>query len=85
MLRLPMMLAILVAALLAGCGTNAPSAAEDTRRAETSKTEKDPVCGMKVDPKTAPSSTYQGKTYYFCSPEEKTEFDKDPARYVKKG
>jgi len=37
---------------------------------------------MKVDPKTAPSSTYKGKKYYFCSPEEKVDFDKDPAKYV---
>jgi len=37
---------------------------------------------MKVDPKTAPSSTYKGKKYYFCSPEEKVDLDKDPAKYV---
>ncbi|MEW6046825.1 MAG: YHS domain-containing protein [Bacillota bacterium] len=24
-----------------------------------------PVCGQEVDPSTAPSLTYQGKTYYF--------------------
>jgi Cu+-exporting ATPase len=30
--------------------------------------QKDPVCGMQVDPaKTAGSSEYNGKTYYFCS------------------
>ncbi len=30
---------------------------------------KDPVCGMEVDPKTAPAkSEYMGKAYYFCSP-----------------
>lgn len=46
----------------------------------------DPVCGMKIDPKTAAGkSTYDGKTYYFCSADEKAKFDKDPEKYVKKG
>jgi YHS domain-containing protein len=45
----------------------------------------DPVCGMEVDPKTATwKSTYQGKTYYFCSSGCKEDFDKDPQRYVNK-
>ena len=48
--------------------------------------EKDPVCGMDVDPKTADfESTYQGKTYYFCSPGCKRDFDKEPQRYIKTG
>jgi len=43
--------------------------------------EKDPICGMMVDPKRAAgSSVYQGKTYYFCSPGCKTTFDKNPAK-----
>ncbi len=46
--------------------------------------EKDPVCGMEVDPKTATAkSNYQGKTYYFCSDEDKKAFDKEPQRYAK--
>jgi YHS domain-containing protein len=44
----------------------------------------DPVCGMEVDPKTAPSASYNGKTYYFCSPEDKAKFEKDPEQYSKK-
>src|SRR5262245_55451718 len=29
----------------------------------------DPVCGMTVDPGTAPASvTHEGRTYYFCNP-----------------
>ncbi|HBL30657.1 MAG TPA: YHS domain-containing protein [Acidobacteria bacterium] len=44
----------------------------------------DPVCGMKIDPKTAAGkSTYAGKTYYFCSKDEKEKFDKDPEKYLK--
>ena len=46
--------------------------------------EKDPVCGMTVDPKRAAgSSSYQGKTYYFCSPGCKSNFDKNPAKFAK--
>ena len=46
----------------------------------------DPVCGMKIDPKTAAaSSTHEGKTYWFCSKDEKVKFDTNPAAYVKKG
>lgn len=46
----------------------------------------DPVCGMKVeDTKTAPRSVYAGKTYFFCSKEDKAKFDKNPAAYLKKG
>ncbi len=46
--------------------------------------EKDLVCGMDVDPKTAQDkSVYQGKTYYFCSPGCKKDFDKEPEKYIK--
>lgn len=46
--------------------------------------ERDVVCGMDVDPKTAPAkSEYHGKTYYFCAPGCKKDFDADPAKYVK--
>jgi YHS domain-containing protein len=46
--------------------------------------EKDPVCGMDVDPKTATwKSEYQGKMYYFCAPGCKADFDKNPQKYVK--
>ena len=51
--------------------------------AEAAGTVEDPVCGMMIDPKTALSSTYQGKRYYFCAPDEKASFDAHPERYVK--
>jgi YHS domain-containing protein len=45
---------------------------------------KDPVCGMNVDEKKAAgSSTYTGKIYYFCSASCKTDFDKNPSKYVR--
>ena len=43
---------------------------------------KDPVCGMKVDEKTAKlKSEHEGKTFYFCSSACKSAFDKDPHKY----
>ncbi len=45
---------------------------------------KDPICGMEVDPnRAAGSSTYGGKTYYFCALSCKNTFDKNPAKYAK--
>ena len=44
----------------------------------------DPVCGMEIDPMAATDkSFYMGKTYYFCSTEDKMAFDKEPDCYVK--
>jgi Cu+-exporting ATPase len=45
--------------------------------------EKDPVCGMLVDPKQAVAQReYQGKQYYFCSPGCVAKLDQSPQRYV---
>jgi YHS domain-containing protein len=43
----------------------------------------DPVCGMEVSETSAPAETlYKGKTYYFCSPDCKDEFEEDPEEYM---
>jgi YHS domain-containing protein len=43
----------------------------------------DPVCKMEVDEKTAKFKTeYKGKTYYFCAPGCKKQFEKDPGKYL---
>jgi YHS domain-containing protein/putative intracellular protease/amidase len=42
-----------------------------------------PVCGMEVNPATAPKSVYRGKTYYFCSSDHKATFDAAPQKWVK--
>jgi YHS domain-containing protein len=47
------------------------------------KEAQDPVCGMTVTTAGAPKSDYKGKTYYFCSLDDKKEFDKAPASYIK--
>lgn len=48
------------------------------------KKEKDPVCGMSVDPKKAAAThQYEGKTYYFCAMGCQQGFVQDPKRYLK--
>lgn len=41
-----------------------------------------PVCGMDVDPKSSPKSVFNGKTYYFCSDDDKKAFDAAPDKFV---
>lgn len=44
----------------------------------------DIVCGMEIDEKTAKwKSEYKGKTYFFCGPTFKQEFDEKPVKYIK--
>jgi YHS domain-containing protein len=45
----------------------------------------DPICKMEVDEKTSKfKSEYKEKTYYFCAPGCKKEFDNNPEKYTKK-
>ena len=41
-----------------------------------------PVCGMDVDPASAPKSVFKGKTYYFCSDDDKKTFEAAPDKFV---
>ncbi len=53
---------------------------------------KDPVCVYFADmscidvavTENTPQSTYEGKTYYFCTQKCKTDFDKKPSKYLTK-
>ena len=46
-------------------------------------THTDPICGMKVDDqKGKPQSTYQEKTYHFCSEGCKAKFDANPQQHA---
>ncbi len=48
-----------------------------------SRREKDPVCGMMVDPqKPAGKQEYKGKAYYFCSTRCAERFQKEPERFL---
>ncbi|MET0868362.1 MAG: heavy metal translocating P-type ATPase, partial [Pseudorhodoplanes sp.] len=51
--------------------------------ASAGATATDPVCGMKVDPHTAPHrAEHQGHPYYFCSAGCRTKFIADPGKYL---
>jgi YHS domain-containing protein len=44
---------------------------------------KDPVCGMMVDPETAPAhTTYESQEVYFCSHECRRKFEAEPATFA---
>jgi Cu+-exporting ATPase len=50
---------------------------------QASKTERDPVCSMMVDPARTPHKcTYQGKTVYFCAAKCREKFEADPLKYL---
>lgn len=52
-------------------------------RSTPEKSYKDPVCGMKVSHTSAiATSTYEGKTYYFCADACKHAFNAMPQKYV---
>jgi len=76
--KLPIFALALVLSVFAG--------AQDSKKTTDQKPVKeaqDPVCGMMVETATAPKSEFKGKTYYFCSIDEKKEFDKAPSTYIK--
>ena len=51
---------------------------------ENEAMEKDPVCGMSVDPKKAAAKVWHGgKTYYFCSHDCHAKFMANPQAYAK--
>jgi Cu+-exporting ATPase len=55
----------------------------DTQNKFAMAMEKDPVCGMKVDPSRAKAThEHAGKTYYFCCAGCKEKFSADPAKYL---
>lgn len=62
-----------------------PSSGSPAKSAQpsTSTEAVDPICHMKVDPRTAKHvSSFGGQTYYFCCAGCKERFDKDPAQYA---
>ncbi len=52
------------------------------RRVSTEQQPLCPVCDMDVERKTAASSVYRKRTYYFCMAEHKRMFDADPAKFT---
>jgi P-type Cu+ transporter len=65
--------------------TTAYSLSEDHRRAKRARgDERDPVCGMAIDPAmTKHRSEHAGNTYFFCSSRCLQRFDIEPDRYLR--
>jgi len=54
-------------------------------QAAAKKMERDPVCGMNVDPaKPAATAGHEGKSYYFCCQSCADKFSADPRKYLAK-
>ena len=74
-------------ALLSGCAASpqhASSAAGPHSECLVCKANADLACvDVSVDGAT-PRCSYDGKTYYFCSDECRTKFEKDPGKYARK-
>ena len=84
-ISMPLVLAVALGGFACGgkeAPSRAPAAENEQREPSAIATERDPVCGMFVDPKTAPKSDFEGQTFYFCSLEDKATFDKDPGNYA---
>lgn len=78
-----LLLAPLLAMLWLACQHSAPKKNAGTAiDASLWASDKDPVCGMKVDPTVEDTMFYQGKVYGFCNAACKEEFKSDPASYV---
>ena len=46
----------------------------------------DVVCGMEIDPKSAPGHTeFEGKDYFFCSKGCEQRFEIDPGEFLREG
>lgn len=68
--------------MVCACLTTDASLIKDMKH-EHNSNQKDPVCGMMVDPKTAKhTADYDGTTYYFCSKGCREKFLKEPAKYL---
>lgn len=55
---------------------------EDGRFTEIGGLARDPVCGMAVEPSNAVAFEHGGRTYHFCSPGCRWEFEGSPERFI---
>jgi Cu+-exporting ATPase len=56
---------------------------EENMNGVDAETVRDPVCGMTVDPETAPAVEHDGRTYRFCCPGCREKFRSDPVRFLR--
>ena len=66
-----------------GAAGHAQNCCGGTKSGSDAKVERDPVCGMMVDPHTtAHRAEHGGRPHYFCSAGCRSKFVADPARYL---
>ena len=78
--------AALALALAAGCARERQTrdgADADARNGNDAAQVTDVVCGMKCPRENAFSTSFQGRTYYFCHDRCMTEFQRNPRKYAK--
>lgn len=77
-------LLLVTAVVAAGCSSHSKSPAAVAATKTVSAV--CPVMGNRIPDvtKAAGKSVYKGKTYYFCCPGCKPQFDKDPEKYINK-
>ena len=63
-----------------------PAQSATNQREENTMAVKDPVCGMRIEKEDAVARVeYEGKAYYFCSEDCRTEFEASPEDYADEG
>ncbi len=76
---------LLVALIANGCKCCSKKSEKGVTHENTSMVMEQTVCPMSGMPVNKDiSTTYKGKTVYFCSPACKTEFEKNPEKYIGK-
>jgi YHS domain-containing protein len=58
-----------------------PQQVEEERLLISQEKVKDPVCGMKIDPRRAIEYEYNNKIYHFCNPNCEAHFKRDPEKF----
>jgi len=67
-----------------GCGGHHDHGS-DAHHTPQAQTERDPVCGMRVDPATSKHRfEHQSQTFHFCSAGCRIKFEADPGKYLEK-
>ena len=75
-------LAVIVMGIIMGIIGNTITIKARTLSTQESQKAIDPVCGMSVETDSAPSSQYDGQTYYFCCSHCQQTFEKNPQGFI---
>ena len=67
-----------------GCGAHMMGGhGHDHGKGNSNGGNRDPVCGMAIEPQKAPAAAVRnGNTYYFCSTSCRDKFEREPDKYL---